>query len=375
MYLRLHQCDTLTELLNTSPHPLEPYIDLVETRAEDVANAVGMLVPIGSDLHSYVTVNITDYQWCVTARPSVEDDNFIKGYRGGLRNAELIQLMRRYRDPELFQLLDLYISVNTRQELLDKLASYLNGDTMFFVPLVRRCYNSETYLGEPTSNTDVFMLAYGTYGNYRCYEIEELVQNAKPDTIDLPDYKIERSDLVDLRRLAICYQVPGMEELLRKLTIISEYDEGLVQLTNTVKRWTQEQVLQLRTFFQSLFHLSMYMRRWDGIKPYPLTERDTMGSDPTMQTSIALIEMDRFMERLHPDVKGLISRLYLRRYNKGQLERFDSRILSMYYDVRRGNECIRSASAYLASSAHYYSVNILNEPIEGFDPNKLELVI
>jgi len=374
IYLRLHQCDTSIELLNTSPHPLEPYIDLVDTRAEQVANAVGMLVPIGSDLQSYVSNNIIDYRWCITDRPSIEDDNFIKEYRGGLTNGELIELLRRYRDPDLFQLLELYVAADSRRQLLEKLASYLNGVAMFFVPLVRRCYNSETYLGEPTSNMDVFMIAYGTYQRYRCYEIEELIQNAKPDTIDLPDYVIEPEDLDGLQRLVKCYEVPRMDELLRKLRIIAEYDEGLTQIINIVKQWTSEQVSQLRTFFHTLFRLGMYMRSWDGVNSYPLLEIDTKGTNSTVFTCVTLVEMDTLMNSLHPDVKAVVTGLCLRRYKKGHLERLDSSIVSLYRNVIQGTECIRMASAYLVSSAHYYSVMILNEPIEGFDPDKLEPV-
>lgn len=367
-YLQLHDFTNLTGLLRTETHPFESYLDLIE-QPELLANALSVVIPPNQD-YGYLLDNILDYRWCLNL-PSPEDDQLLLSR--ALTGRELTLLLRRYTDQRLFELLQIYIPYESRRQLIDRLASLLSGEVSFFMPLVRRCTNSQTYLGESTANTDLFMVAYGDYFDYRCYEEQEFLMNFRKAgdnfLFNLPGEELEREQVQVLLDIANIY---GVTALVHRIMEGFARFDVVVELKVKTGQWTQEERTLFEKLLMTIFTTGMYMRRWRGVGPYPLHESETRGPfDPQLLASIGLTEIRQLREQIPQHITRLVEKLPAKRYLRGKLEAREETLMSMIDTVSIGKYCIREASNYFVSSAYHYLLEFLDQRISDFDPHKL----
>ena len=367
LYLDLHNCSFLSSLVKTRPHPLEEFIDSIPRNPQAIADSLGIVVPPGYNVASYLYANIVDYRQLFSELTEGEAE--LIRQPGTLSPGELLPLLHRTSDTALFHLLGAYVAYQSRSQLISRL-SYLMTHQGFFVPLVRKPSNSETYLYESTSDETIFMVGYGTVYDYRCFSLDELLANFHQEDhhflFHLPGTQktVPLKELFQLRNLATIFQ----QDKLADLIIL-----GIQNMQADIPPLEVSSPHRVIDYLFHLFQLGMYMRRWDGEgPPYPLAEKDTLRDyDPIPKTAAGLVTLNESYERLRPEERDFIDSIILFRYRRGELEVSGRSLIECLASIVRGEECIRSASSYLIGTAYYILAKRFRIIIRDFDPAKL----
>ena len=179
--------------------PLAVWYQALETHSpEQVASALGMVVPPDSDVKTYIENNLAAYSPVI-----------VNGYTEPLTIEQIANnpsVLNHYSDNDLFNLMGIYPPYNTRQQLIQRLTTSLTTP-IFFMPINMKCANG---------NRDN-AIAFGTAVDYDCFTPQELIQGYRNGVLILPNgYKVSQSNVQELRELAKVN--PGYQELYRVLS-------------------------------------------------------------------------------------------------------------------------------------------------------------
>jgi len=179
--------------------PLAVWYQALQTHSpEQVASALGMVVPPGFDIKTYIENNLADYS------PVIVD-----GYTEPLTIQQIANnpsVLNHYTDNDVFNLMGIYPPYNSRKQLIQRLITSLTTP-MFFMPINMKCANG---------NRDN-AIAFGTAVDYDCFTPRELIQGYRNGVLTLPGgYKASRSNVQELRELAKVN--PNFQELYRVLS-------------------------------------------------------------------------------------------------------------------------------------------------------------
>lgn len=362
------------ELVQATPSPLEPYIDRVtgEQGAREVSEALGMVIPPDRGILFYVRNNIGKYGLAVAYPPTFETDQLLRVQWTG-NERDLSELLSRYTDQDLFDLLGVYVYYTSRVTLILSLTNLMTGSTMFFIPL-NPCPNSETYYG--TLTRGVPLVAYGTLRDYRCYEEEEFLANIRefPFSIKIPGTQtvLSKKEIEVLRDTISRFTFPRLSEKIRV---------GLLQASDPTLRVPFQHLTpverdSVKNFLLAMFRTGMYMRQWTGSGCYPVTKASTLTDiDPEPRSLQGLIELNSIYEDSSPATRFFLDSLRMRAsngfYGYTFMERFHIVLQGNSTDT---NSCIRINSSKFILTAYYYLEQLFSYRIPDFSPSTLELI-
>src|SRR5437016_2866928 len=137
-----------------------------------VAQKIGMLIPPGFFTLNYYDQNYLYYFDWILYRPPVSAMSLDQLRK--LPAFKFPEYLKYYKDDEIFSMAGAYYYYSSRESLIQNLRKYLENKG-FFIPLNRKCKNPQTiYNLEETKDPNIFIVAYGTFSEYTCYEIDDL---------------------------------------------------------------------------------------------------------------------------------------------------------------------------------------------------------
>jgi len=416
---RVQDEDPVAGIAKCDPVPLESIIILMQTYPIPLlAKHVGMAIPPHADANLYFQNNILHYA-SVLSRPTdvsfCSREKFIT-----MRDDEVSSYCKLLTDEELFRLSEVYINYASRSDLLTNLQN-LRTREGFFIPLIRRCQNKHTQLYSDTTDTNIFIIGFGTLGSYIGYEIDELLHSfhyIDTDSIsgDESDTRQRngrnRGDFIfrhpeNIRSIFTINQIEQLRQLLLAWVgdyptlqpLIDRIDEGLVdirqktdydkQLLRDFRRLSKDQQNLIRSYLYDLFYAGMYMRRWEGPgHPYPHRTAQTENTkiSPDANTLKSLKTLESRIDTFAPQTKTLICGTYtstrdnftggLRvvEYFGADPQQQRNFISNLLYEVMKGEYCIRMASSRFVGTGVYYLRLLYNENIPDFDPTTLDRI-
>jgi hypothetical protein len=371
----------------------ETYILAIQDNPLDVAKAIGMLIPAGSNPRDYIIANYPSYSLVITRDAS------------GLRQFSYDNIpgdLRFYTDVELFQMTNAYVLYNSKGQLTSKL-SRLTREPGWFIPLVRHCRNNETVIGSDTNDAEVFIVAYGTLSDYQCYELDELLTSFRFMTEDgevtntfifeNPAGGIFRTETMEelyhlLERWGLARGDPfkgsaeaasQLRERIREgLDSLEQRSEHDAELLARFRELSDEDKGDIRDWLDLIMNIGWYMRRWGGPGcPYPITERQTQVKiDPEERTTPALTSLQELEERMSEDALGIVYSLLLTEYNTGEPVQTDQSLRRGWVNgVIAGTHCIRMASSRFIGTAYYYLRLFFNIRDMEFQPSDVVMIV
>jgi len=373
LYLQLYDTKWLHFVIIKDPQPIEEYIDHIPEGHQQVIKALGIIVPPNRQPRDYLMDNIVQYALAVS-RPSTPDmDRLVFQER---HNASIY--LAHYTDSDMFSLLGIQPHYNSRTQLIEALANLLGGNPSFFFPVIRRCRNAETFYGTPTSDINVDLIAYGTYDEYTCYELEELLANVHGRFISFPGTSdmMSREQLRQLRDLIEPYRQVNQlySNLLDKVkAIIDAGNMTMPQLRamlSPLDDWVKDAI---RNFLLSIFRTGMYMRRWTGSGCYPVTERQTRTDvNPEPLSIQGLLQSKDIYDNLPANAKMIVDSLQAIGTNYMFMDRFN--LVLQGEGTDNIHSCIRMSSNTFIRTAYHYLVGLFDYRIPDFDIDRLESI-
>lgn len=179
-------------LTTTETSLLLPWREALQTHPpEEVANALGMVVPPGHNIKKYIQDNLVAYS------PVIADPyNQPLTLEQIATNPDPGQLLSHYTDSDLFALMGIYPPYNSRRQLIQRMVTSLS-EPIFFMPTELRCANG---IEGRTSNNSI---AFGTVADYDCFTPQQLIKGYNNGTLTLPNgYRVSPANLIELRELA-----------------------------------------------------------------------------------------------------------------------------------------------------------------------------
>jgi len=380
--LRFYGCDDLRCYMGKIEAPIEPYFDLALTDPQRVAKLLGIVVPFGEPVATYVRDNVLDYNNAVQ-RSNVRYPNL--GELSQLDQEVIRERLSMYTDKELLDIFGVAVAYRSRQQLLQNLASLIAGNEIFFVPLRRRCRNEQTQLLSDTDDPTLRVFAFGTLNGYTCYEADELEASfGEYEGIfqfRIPGLQDEftENDLNDLliliqnsRRLRPLKQKieQGLAEQKRMLGTMDDAQRIFRTLTQREKD-------VVRDYLETLFNAGMYMRRWQGTGCYPLSEEATRTDvEPAILSTPALQHLQDVYQSATSRVRATLDALSVVSRTQGRIQKSTDRIIPRYINpVYQGTECIRVASTRFVLTAYIYLQELFGYTVPNFDPQAIQYII
>lgn len=381
--LRFYNCNTIQCFIDTPIAMIEPYFYLAIKDPRKVAKLLGMVIPFGYPLASYVVDNVLEYNTALERSPTLkypDIDNLSNLAIGAIETT-----LAPFTDKELLDYVGVNIGYESRQSLLHNLASLISGREMFFVPLHRRCSNPETVLLSDTSDPTLRIFAFGTLNNYQCYEADEL-ETGFGEYDGIFEFRIpglsdefteeELQSLLDLIRYSRSSRslrdkiISGFEEQRRLIQSMSD-TQALFRILSRNEKDV------VRDYLDTLFNAGMYMRRWQGTGCYPLLEQDTRTDvEPAILSTPALQHLRDIYSTASKKVKAVLNSLRVIERHSGELRKSTSSIIENYINpVYTGDVCIRVASTRFALTAYKYLQELFQYTIPNFDPLTIEYII
>ena len=370
LYLQLYNTEFFHFPVISEPHPIENYIDHIPVDYQQVIQALGIIVPTNRQPRDYLMDNIIQYA-PVVEQPSTPDmDQRLLQDR---HNATIY--LAHYTDRDMVSLLGILPHYDSRTQLVRALADLLGGNPSFFFPVVRRCKNAETYYLNSTNDTDIDIIAYGTYNEYTCYEPDELLANVHTRFVSFPGTTIimDKEQLKQLHNLIEPYrQVADVyRQLLDRVKDILEMGNvAIPELRAMIAPFDDWIKDTIRNFLLSIFRTGMYMRRWTGSGCYPVTMEQTIaGINPEPLSIQGLLESRDLYENLPLEAKVIMNSLQAVGTNHMFMDRFN---LVLQGEASGSVEsCIRMSSNTFIRTAYHYLLGLFDYRIPDFDINQL----
>jgi hypothetical protein len=360
-----------------------------------ITKTFGMVVPLSytDRVEMYIRENIYLYASLLT-RPALLPIPL--DALATLNKRDLRQLLYSMSDNEIHTYTGIYVPYNGRESLIrNTVKAILSSKSRFMYPCMRsaaRSINATTILFTDITDTQTFMVCYGTAQRYYSYELQELIGAFHLD---------ERTGLMDFRhpedpaRHFTTLEVEGLKILLRCFnptpeieTLIGRIDQGLIfarekieydtTARNGLARLNADGKMHVRAFLYQLFYIGMYMRRWRGPGyPYPLREADTRREwDPMVKVQDELIRARDALDQMSAATIRYCMGLRVCEYKVGgSIEQHNNSLGTDWTQVVRGQFCIRMASSkFVGTGLHFLRV-LFHENIEGVDTTSVARIV
>lgn len=364
----------------------------------EVMNHVGMLVPLSHtrNIRAYIKNNIAEYadvfERQIRQRETLESLVF------RLPNNRL-DYLNKLKDQEIMDLMGVYVSYNSRRELVDGMLALFDHHDRFMYPIQRstaRSINATTFMGDPITDTNLFMVCYGKPLSYTTYEVDELYNAFSPDDIGNIEFRdpwgkarignpgaFADDDIQRLMKLLECFPAtPEITQLLQRLTQglsqRAQYIEGDATAKAAFNRLHPDEKMAFKEFLMNIFTCGMYMRRWKGPgHPYPIKERETnIKALPDVEVSELLTKHEEYLKVASNSVKSLYRMLAICTYKKdGNIDVGFSKFDSLWNGVRTNKECIRMASIRFVGTGYHYLQVLCGVTIPGLEVQNLDRIV
>jgi hypothetical protein len=387
--------DRWINVARSAPHPMEGVIlGLDNFNPLETASAFGMCIPLSNvnNVAVYVRSNIISYRNVLTRGTLDPIPLDVTTY---MSNRDLIEYFSKLTDKEIHNIVGIYVPYETRDELVINTASTITHPQFMFpaVRSIERSVNKTTPITQDDiTDTDVFMVCYGTALKYVTYGIDELADTfyrdadtgvmefRRPENITA---KFSVRDIEGLRRLISCF--PMTEDIRRLMDVI---DEGLMDAKEKIagddaardrlNAFDQSSKNSVRNFLRHIFYTGMYMRRWGGPgTPFPLKADTTRGrKDPDLKVTEELgLGMD-ILDKMPRPVKLFCLNLKICEYNgQGNIEHGTAAFGPEWEQVIAGKQCIRMASSKFVGTGYHYLRALFRETIPGMDVKAVDRIV
>jgi hypothetical protein len=320
---------------------------------------------------------------------------------------EITNVLSKYSTRELLDAYEVDFVWNDRSDLIRNIAERGRGGAKWSWNH-KFCKNDDTHNiydftphGEMNKNDpNDPTLSYGILSNYRCYQVNELVEmfNQYPDEFKVPDVNLNTNIGTDpTTRLPYNDQFPveSMRQLVqllenppnrqynvgtllnltrRKLQAYTGIGNEIRRLKQELATFTPEQQSLIRLFLAWIFFYGNWMRFWKGPgNPWPYNTRDDNVCIPAsrdehifIQNQILNIITEEYAQ--DPVVANWINRLPTVSYDFNTNE-VTLKITSLVREIQKylaGNACMGFGGDTFLQTGYYLIVNILglNQPIE-----------
>lgn len=375
------------------PHPMEPMILALDTYSlSQIINTFGITVPFlrNGDQERYVHTNIISYAGILT--------------RGTLNPIPLDSLLfmsdrdrsiylNKLTDSEIWDRIGVYVPYNSRPELIAGIANSITN-AQFMYPTNRtlnRSQNKQTIWRTDVTDTQTFMVCFGTALKYITYELEELMEAfycdretlvmefRRPENINA---KFTTRDVEGLKQLLLCF--PPTKEIF---DLIARIDEGLIDAREKIEyddvalgqlgKFDTPSKELIRRFLRQLFYTGMYMRRWSGPgTAFPLRSNDTrINAEPDEKVKEQLGLGIELLKAMGERAKIFCLNLRMCQYtNSGGIECGKAGIGMTWNQVIRGDMCIRIASSMFVGTGYHYLRSLFRETIPNMDVKSVDRI-
>lgn len=375
-------------------HRLEKCIIDIYNEPDDqlvsIVKKYGMNVPdiiLPDEVHNYITTFIwmylnvnEDYDYKI--KP--EDLNLFTGIPMEL----FIIKICIYSDQSIidyFSFNDIYLN---RIDLITKIFDILNIKNFGIIDNIHNgIINTETYLATDINELTPPYLTYGDHFEKRVFEMDEILYNFEVtgDIYNLrdPSNPSKYYTINEINKLQSCIKFLNGDEnkkntISNNLNLIIQSNQRKDEMINNfykLVKGNNELKRILFEYFNKIFLIGMYMRKWKGIGPYPhkTTETKIDDYDPNDIVSEKLEELYIIMEKIKNENYLLwlnLSSLQVINYDniKNVYETDTSGLIFDYLDkIRNGKFCIRVSSTYLCITGYYYCNILLDYIIPDFD--------
>ena len=377
----------------------DAYIDVLKNEPailDQIQKNLGMFIPAGVSAWDYICAALPSISAIINRTP---DDI--------ASTKPLPQILQYLTDQEIMQKSGAYIPYTSRRELVERTTAFSNGESTFFHPIgLKDPINKLTITtaifgvdgGDPTSDPNVFWLAYGNRTSYGFYTISELAQGfgntfssdesptspstpsaAAPGAKSTGDTRVSR--VMDPKSIGDKWiQVPETE-LPKLITLVNQYmmsipadeqeavkmllenvqatynfvsisDAGDKVFYNAVSKLGGKARGLIIQAFQDMFAIGMYFRHWSGPgHKFPITEKDSQAKlaggksfDTDGSTAESRAKFEATIEELikiSPDAVRLINDCRTVEHGYSKIAHSD-RLFGQFWDTVTGRAAART---------------------------------
>lgn len=374
------------------PHPLEAVILQFDTiNKHEIASQFGMAIPLAhtGNIETYIRNNIVHYANVLTRQiETVPLEALVF-----MEPDQLEAYVSKHTDTEIFKLIGIYVAYDSRPELVQNIIRAIR-EPQFLYPVVRdpkRAHNQMTIGLTEITDTDTFMIGYGTVLKYYVYELDDILGAFHHDeerqmvTFRRPEHprnKFTIRDVEELRRLLSCFAPnPTLTALITRI------DDGIITArehiafddiarTNLRRLIAPAQDL-VRRYLRQIFYTGMYMRRWKGPgHPFPLKQDDTRAKeDPDEVVRENLKHGTALLEQMDVDTRTLCMTLKICQYDAdGSISHENVPFEREWHQVGTAKVCIRMASSKFVGTGYHYLRALFRETIPGVDVKTIDRI-
>ena len=387
----------ITKLARLPVHPLEPYLlDEIPWEVSQFAGAGKLMLipkPIRDNSKQYIKDNLLAYTRCVDSRRYLISTSTLSSPNSLLPKLEslvhqpkLRDTLELFTDEELFTIFGVYVGYNSRVDLITKLLSTLTMDGFFFLTQRGRAINTKTFMLNDVTDTSITMLGYGRASRYRAYELEDFIyafytdsatgvaRFRRPENTKVCFSKEAVASLMDLLRfldpnLEVTTLTSQVELVHLDMSLRRERDRISRHHINTV--FVQTDRDNIKNFFQSLFRVGMFLRRWDGVSSYPVRESDTKGTFHEDKVKQSVGETMEILAALTDAARDFVFKMDI--FNAHQAVVFQDGTVKYWWDgVIAEKVCIRMASSCFITSSWFYLSTLFDVRLPNFNIADLE---
>lgn len=391
--LAYHNTESIPVYARMAADPLDELIYGVATYPiPQLAAQVGMIIPSNvMDARAYYLANVRSYFPIFQRDPTQFQPLTLALARRARRIEEFLAL---YTDEEIIRGLGGYVNYQGRAHLLQQYRDLLTNGEMFFIPFERACANEYTQLGTATADPTNFVVAFGNFNNYTCYDPDEFLmtftRREDPETGIPGDFAFARPDntravfsrpqVIQLAALGPLFpeQLRDVQQRIAEgITLVEMQGQVTDKARKMFQRIGEPYRDQIRQILLQLFYTGMYMRRWGGPGcAYPLAKRDTENRpDPDVPVSAGLARLREMLAALPAPVSAFLLALPMLEYTGNGTYHREGQNLAYYInEVWEGRYCIRMGSSKFVTTAYAYLMNFLGETIADFDIRELARV-
>jgi len=385
--------DIWINVARNAPHPMESVIlNLDKFSAAQIVDTFGISIPLSfsNDVDRYIRNNIVSYASILTRGNLYPIPLNVTIY---MNSQDLTQYIQKLKDTEIWSTIGVYVPYNSRDELVANVVNCIIHP-QFMYPTIRSIgcsHNMITVMGSEITDTNIFMICFGTALKYIVYELDDLIGSFYRDTetqameFRRPENtrnKFSIQDIEDLRRLLSCFPVtPLINELISKI------DEGLIDAKekiayddiarNQLRNFDETTRNLIRNFLQQIFYIGMYMRRWAGPgNPFPLKADTTrLDKNPDGKVTEQLGIGIELIKQMGPRAMEFCMNLKICEYNgQGNIDHGHARFNDEWDGVIKGKKCIRMSSSKFVGTGYHYLRALFRETIPGMDVRAVDRI-
>ena len=327
----------LYSLPSLGTHPLERIIYYTTLENLDaMISHMKVMIPLHTaDRYDYFLTTISQYRNVTLNEdlsPRAPDLSLSLAH---LNAEQRLTQLEKLSDYDACLMCDAYIPFVNRNALLTSLSN-MYQIPRFHAPLTRRSLTQrETISGTPLTDSNTFMIAYGTPHDRFIYELQDLIGAFYLDSVsggcafrrpEIPQSSFTVSDIRGLIGLVKSYGVTqAFDQLLdtveRGLNYLQEKHKYDQELRHEVVRLSMADQTHFIDYLYTLFYLGMYMRRWLGPgHAYPLLERHSLiKMDPDHIVLDKRYEMRSKLESYSDHLNSVIRRVKLVEYSSSDI--------------------------------------------------------